>query len=290
MSSRQVWYVKSNGEIRGPWPAGLISRYVLLGRVRKEDEVSHDAKHWRALAEVPELIPRLLRADPGDPHVRERLSAARRWADERLIERRLHRAEERERNDRRAAEDETVVGSRKDRAQARRALPAREKRQFIFVASLCLASVAVLLAVYRPPSQAFQPACGATPHPQVNWNNCALEGARLAQADLARASLNSANLVGASLPGSSLTKADASFANFSLADLSRADLRDAKLVGAIMRNARLNEARLQNANLSYANLTGADVTLAKFDGAKLDHAIWVDGGLCAAGSTGRCQR
>lgn len=289
MTARQAWYVRSKGEVRGPYPAGLISRHVLLGRIRKEDDVSHDGQHWRPLADVPELIPRLLQADPADPHVRERLSAARRWADERVVERRAHERAGDEHGDRRALEDESLVLARTRRGRLRGAY-APGNRNLIFVVSLCLAFIAAMVVLYRPPVAMTKPNCAAFPQPGVNWNNCPLAGARLSGVDLMRATLNSADLTGASLPRAQLAKADASFANFSLADLTAADLRGAKLVGAMLRNARLTGAQMQNADLSYANLTGADLAQAKLDGARLDHAIWVDGSTCAQGSVGKCER
>ena len=78
-----MWYLRKNGEVKGPYPAGLISRYILLGRINDGDEVSGDGEEWLVIRDIPELIPDVMKGDASDPLVQERLQAARRWADER---------------------------------------------------------------------------------------------------------------------------------------------------------------------------------------------------------------
>ena len=34
------WFTRREGVIRGPFPAGEITRYILLGRIRLDDELS----------------------------------------------------------------------------------------------------------------------------------------------------------------------------------------------------------------------------------------------------------
>src|SRR3569832_663567 len=96
MPSIHVWYVRRKGEVKGPYPAGLITRYILLGRIREDDELSPDGSVWTLVQEHRELIPDVIKAAATDPAAQQRLDAARRWADERNTQRRgdAHDAEE----------------------------------------------------------------------------------------------------------------------------------------------------------------------------------------------------
>ena len=83
MAPKPSWYIHRNGKVEGPYPAGLVSRYILLGRLEESDRISPDGQEWVSVKDVPELIPKILNGDMNDPYVRDRLLAARRWADER---------------------------------------------------------------------------------------------------------------------------------------------------------------------------------------------------------------
>src|SRR3569623_396783 len=85
MAGLNVWYVRRGDEVKGPYPSGLITRYVLLGRVRADDEVSMDGATWGLVSDHPDLIPSVMKNPDAAP---QRLEAARRWADERDGERR----------------------------------------------------------------------------------------------------------------------------------------------------------------------------------------------------------
>jgi hypothetical protein len=115
----------------------------------------------------------------------------------------------------------------------------------------------------------MQPQCQQAAVPRINWSGCIKRGIRLRGADLS---------------GSDLTYAD-----FSLADLSGSRMRQARLVGAKLRGADLNHADLDGADLSYADLGDANLASARLAGTVLDHAIWIDGRECAAGSLGQCR-
>jgi len=299
MDLKRLYYVKRGEQITGPYPLGLIQRYILIGRITATDEISIDRKEWKTLDFLTELMPTVLTEDPGDEAVKERLQRARRWADERsgIDRRQTQTAEEtdfwerRRSGERRAPEDEDVVRARLQRQQmvqeARRA-----GRENMFTArvvawSLLLVVCAYLL-FYRPVPESAGANCNASARPQINWNNCQLEGVSLPGVDLRKASLKNTNFSGASLSGGRLGDADLSYAVLSITDLSSADLSGAKLLGASFRNADLRGARLDNADLSYADLTGAVLTGASLIGAKLDHAIWVDHHPCLAGSIGGC--
>jgi hypothetical protein len=40
-----AWYTRREGIVRGPFEPGHITRYILLGRIRLDDELSH--VQWR---------------------------------------------------------------------------------------------------------------------------------------------------------------------------------------------------------------------------------------------------
>jgi len=144
------------------------------------------------------------------------------------------------------------------------------------------------LELSAPPADTG-PQCHLGPHPGVNWSNCDLEALDLGRADLAGASLRNARLRGSKLIGARLTEADLAYAELSETDLGYADLRRANLLGANLERAHLAYADLREANLAYADLARAVLGGARLEGAQLDHAIWLDGRVCAAGSVGKCR-
>ena len=83
MTNNQLWYTRREKEIRGPFPAGLITRYILLGRIREDDELSVDQLSWQLVSDNPELIPEELKLDLGVPENQEKLRVARMREDER---------------------------------------------------------------------------------------------------------------------------------------------------------------------------------------------------------------
>jgi len=83
MPNKQLWYTRRDKEIRGPFPAPLVTRYILLGRVREEDELSTDQISWQPVSGLPELIPEELKVDLSIPDNVERLRMARMREDER---------------------------------------------------------------------------------------------------------------------------------------------------------------------------------------------------------------
>lgn len=83
MTNNQLWYTRREKEIRGPFPAGLITRYILLGRIREDDQLSVDQLSWQLVNEVSELIPEELKLDLSLPENLEKLRIARLREDER---------------------------------------------------------------------------------------------------------------------------------------------------------------------------------------------------------------
>lgn len=51
------WYVQHGSRLQGPYSAQDIGRYLLLGRIRRQDRVSRDGELWEPVTQVPELVP-----------------------------------------------------------------------------------------------------------------------------------------------------------------------------------------------------------------------------------------
>lgn len=298
MQNQLLWYIRRDNDIKGPFPSGLVSRYILLGRVLLTDEASVDQEIWWLVKDLPELIPQVIRGTFSDSAAQERLSAAKRWADERLArDRRADQLPDQEIQSRRAgerrqSEPAEVVQHRvakTNRTPMLNAPPLRSPNKAIMAV---LGGAALLLAAFvfmpRQESQNDIRDCLSPAQPKVEWGACKMEGAQLDGANLAGAKLRETNLSGATLQEANMKQADASYALLSLARLRSADLSGATMLGTSLRGADLVNANLQGADLSYADFSGADLTGANLDGAKLDHAIWVDKSTCAPGSVGRC--
>ncbi|MDX1251036.1 MAG: pentapeptide repeat-containing protein [Gammaproteobacteria bacterium] len=295
MQNQKNWYTRRGDQVRGPFPAGLISRYILLGRIRLDDELSVDRETWRPVSEIEELIPGVLKADANDPRAQERLKAARRWADERLKDRRGERGGEtpaagsrRRASDRRQPESSEVLHHRTVKSSRALGGFSSPAKWGVAVVGGIAVFVAALMLFSEPASHAGKWDCNAPPQPGVNWNDCQMPNARLDKLDLTGATLRNTNLQGASLRESKLRDSDLSFANLSSANLANAHFNGATILGANFRGADLSNADLSGADLSYADFSGADLTGANFSGARLDNAIWTDRSLCAKGSLGRC--
>ena len=292
-----MWYLRKNGEVRGPYPAGLISRYVLLGRVSDSDEVSSDGEEWIFISDLPELIPNVMKGDASDPLVQERLQAARRWADERGIDRRGERGkhgasqQNRRGSDRREEEQSPVIEHRYRRTERDQAFFADSQGRWtmLMITGTIAVVAGIFLLLYKPPPPQLGADCSSPAAPKVNWSNCVLDGAHLGGLNLSGATLYSASLTAADLRKVKLEHGDLSYAALSIAKLEDADLRGAVLTGAKLRQAKLNNAHLDNADLSYADLTGADLSGVKMHNTKLGNAIWTDGRRCLPGSVDVCQ-
>ncbi len=301
MQAKRLWYTRRGGQVRGPFPTGLVSRYILLGRVHEGDELSVDMEEWQPLSAFPQLLPSVLRG-PGqqaDEDERlQRLKDARRWEDERSgMERRDREgvaeefARQRRRfSDRRQPEPVELIQHRLTKVHLRSATAPRRERYLpqLLIALVLLGGVG-LLAYYYPNSNIKSASdCQAAPHPGVNWSNCALEGVELVGQDLRGAILRNANLSGANLRQTQMPGNDLSYSNLNSSDLSNAELSRANMKGVNLRNANLTNAHLSGADLSYADLTGANLEGVDLSAANLENAIWPDQTLCGPGSIGQC--
>lgn len=292
----QIWYTRKRGEVKGPFPTGMVRRFVLLGRLDEQSEVSPDGENWYRLGNVERLIPDEVK-HLDTPEGYERWLRARLREDEREHDRRRDSEQaSRERrggSDRRSPEPERLVARRHARERQKREL-APQRKMLVPWSALGVVLVALLLAgVYAgmssPDARAPVRTCGAAPMPDVDWANCSLEGVQLEGAALNGARIDNADLHGAALRGADLRRSNLAYSNLGTADLRYADLSEAILLGTGLRSADLSNAVLRSADLSYADLRGARIVGAELQGARLDKAIWVDGRVCASGSLGRCR-
>ncbi len=280
----QNWYVRSKGKVTGPFPAGLVGRYILLGRIKFDDEVSADREQWQPVKRVHHLIPDAIKdvaRNPDDEEARERLKAARRWADERL--------ESAAKGDSRGVEDDAEMHHRMIMA-SRTHERKRQNRVLQYLLAITLAVVVVGGVLLIPRGDEFaEPQCDAPAAPGVNWSNCLMQGSRLANSNLEGAVLRNTNLSRSVLRAARLVSSDLAYANLSASMLRGADLSKALMKGANLRSADLSRANLSGVDLSYADLSGADLKGTIMKGAKLDNAIWGPDFICLPGSVGECR-
>lgn len=286
-----LWYVRNENKVIGPFPTGQIQQAILLGRISAQAEVSQDKEEWRPLRLCPQLIPDVLKGDVNDEHVRERLAAARRWADERRYERRVGDDDPaRKGPGRRLQESYVTLGYRDHRESVARTLqPARERVVAVMLFVVILLGAGGYAAFHWVPQQPSTPQCNAKAAPGINWRECNKTGMQLLNTDLSHAELNSTNLQGANLFGSQFRQADVSYADLSNSNLSFTDFQHARLKGANLRAADLSQADFSGADLSYADLQDAKLVDTDFGKANLSHAIWINGQTCLAESIGVCR-
>lgn len=292
-----LWYTRRYGRVRGPFPQQQITHYILLGRIRADDELSTDQENWVLVESLPHLIPEVMKniASEEDRH---RLHLARLRADERRggdrrTERMENAAEEcRREGDRRQEEDSAILRHRElrrsllDAARTERPTPCGPMCRRLLVAVILLA---ILFVVFTPDAPVSNVDCDAAPAPAVNWSNCRSPGLIAEHADLSGAQARNMDLTGARLVGVLLPRSDLAYSLLNLADLRRADLSNARLIGAGLRGADLRGVRFTGADLSYADLREARLDGADLTGARLDNSIWSDGRTCRPGSVGVCR-
>lgn len=270
MEIYRLWYLKQGDKVSGPFPESLICRFIILGRISEQDEVSQDGSYWQLADDVPELaagVRNMLQLKGGakeaDPEwTEERAKAVLRWLDDRKSP------------DPRTAKPVVVLPEGQDNRAGhdRRQTPEtmeqhayREWRGefdtwlrqhgqrygFVWLSIGIFIGVAVLFLLFYQPVTPIKVGlqikasdCEAPASKGVNWSGCMKDDTLLVGADL-----NGAELVGTSFKGTNLSHAD-------------------------LRRANLTQARLEGTNLT---------------GAQLGEAVWTDGRVCAADSIGRCK-
>lgn len=296
LTDSQIWYTRKRGDTKGPFPTGMVRRFVLLGRLDQDSEVSPDGRVWLRLGDVARLVPEEVK-HLDTPEGLEKLLLARLREDERRRDRRLEsdgaHTERRRGPDRRSPEPELLVARRHAREKAWQAAGSSAPRIRPWtVVGLLLAGL-LIAGIYAGLSSPDQPLpvrnCDAPAAPGVDWGNCSMEGVALDGAALGGARVDNADLHGARLRGADLSGANLAYSNLGTADLRYADLSKAILLGTGLRSADLGNAILENADLAYADLRGANLGGARLQGARLGQAIWIDGRVCASDSVGECR-
>ena len=89
------WYSRRQGVTRGPFSAGDITRYLLLGRIRLDDELSIDKTLWSSASQFSEMLPlEISNLSSWDDY--QNLVEARMQVDERKSERRCQHCSQRD--------------------------------------------------------------------------------------------------------------------------------------------------------------------------------------------------
>ncbi|MDH5360465.1 MAG: pentapeptide repeat-containing protein [Gammaproteobacteria bacterium] len=281
-----LFYTRRDNEVHGPFPAGQITRYLLLGRVKLSDEISEDHESWQIITNWPELIPDVMHLDMSIAENREKLEAAKRWADER----RLHRSGEPDISERRTPEQEELLVYRETREKVLVSPKQKLRGSVLLMFTLLVVTVVVWTAIRLTPEQSLLISdCSTSAAPGIIWNNCVLDGKQLSGQDLSGARIHNASLVSVVAESTNFQNSELQYSKLNLALLKSANLEGANLVGVSLRDTDLQGANLRGADLSYADLTDANLQGANLSGAKLDQTRWVDGTLCAQGSVGQCN-
>lgn len=268
MEIYRLWYLRRRGEVVGPFPEKLVCRFIVLGRVCEQDEVSLDGMRWVSVEEVPELaqgVQDLLTvrntADADSEWSEERAKAILRWLDDRKSPDPRTQGGGIPRNrDKRSGRDRREVPETLEQHAYRQwrgefELWMRSQHQrygFVWRLGAAFAFIALLFVLLNRPVNPIKVGL------QVRPVDCELPAAK--GVDWSGCVKDDILLVGA-------------------------DLRDAKLIGTRLRNANLTHADLRHANLAQADLSGA-----RLEGARLEEATWTDGRTCGRGSVGRCMQ
>ena len=82
------WYMRRQGTVRGPFCAQQITRYILLGRIGLQDELSSDLQTWRRVNSFTDVLPPEF-ADLSNWNNYQQLVVSRMLLDERKHQRRI---------------------------------------------------------------------------------------------------------------------------------------------------------------------------------------------------------
>ncbi len=292
MSERRLWFVRRNGEIKGPFLSAQITRNILLGRLHPDDELSPDEQNWRKVSKHRELYPEVMLEMPVD---KDKLEVTKIQVDERVSEKRQQKEnmanERRQTRERRGTESEVMLVHRENRKSLSESYKNKFKRPKLPTFSIALLVIVIVVFgfVLKPQKQNELVDCSLPASVGVNWHHCHFinlnaENQNLESAILTDAILNESNLLGANLSGS-----DMAYAEIQSSDLSYANLEGVRLIGANLKQTDLRYANLEDADLSYADLSGAMLAGANMNNTRFDNTIWTDGKLCKKGSVGSCQ-
>ncbi len=287
---QSIWYVRHEGQVFGPFPPQQIEEALKTGEIRPESEVSLNAVDWLSIADSgqfdiavnPDII---AVSDDSVSWHDQRRQARKRWLQEGAS------VTEVARDPLQDAADRSSVERNHIRTQAL-VNEAKNERRSPWIGMLALALIAgvgftIWLGQGAKPIQAGISQtvnCAEPLRDGVNWSGCGKPGYAQPNAKARNAVMNKVRLDDARLKG-----ADLAYASLQSASLRNAELVGVNLTGADLTHADLSGADLSGADLRYAVLTKANLTGVRFAATLLDKATWVDGRVCAAGSTDVCR-
>lgn len=271
----QLWYLKVKGLVKGPYATGFISKNILLGRIHPSDLLSQDKELWRKASSIREVMPDVIKYR-NEPNYKERLRAARRWADERETVREVDRN-----------------GQKKIYEPRKKVTHLRIKTTGILGIITIVAIISVFIFTmfkFTPDDPLAKINCSAQVKDKIIFDGCHLQRKNFNNKSLKGSSFKNTLLQNTQFKQSSLQNSNFDYANLSHADLSQANFTRASLRAADLRGAVLNAAIFTKADLSYADLTGAKAVKIKLTGTILSNTIWFDGRVCRNESVGQCLR
>ncbi len=269
----QLWYLKVKGQVKGPFATGLISKNILLGRIHPNDLLSQDKEIWRKASSVREVMPDVIK-HRNEPNYKERLKAARRWADEREQVREVG-----------------ADGKAKIFATRKKITHLRIKTLgFIGILSFVaiISGLVITLFLFTPEDPLAKIDCNATQGEGRIFDGCHLQRKNFTKKSLKNSSFKNTLLQNTQFSYAILQNSNFDYANLSHATLSHANFTQASLRAVDLRSALLYKTNFSNADLSYADLTGAKVSKINLTGAILNNTVWFDGNICNKASIGKC--
>ncbi len=270
MHNSNLWYWKQNGKVTGPFPAGQIHEYILLKRIHPNDLVSQDKETWCRVVSIPELLPDILKHKK-DENFKDRLQAAKRWADDRNTDR---------------------LSVNKEGKEIHHTNTHVNIKTFGWGSAVILfVLIALIIAgsfYFMPQKSMMAFNCQHDTDGGLNYDNCKKNGEDFSAKNLQNASFNNAELSNTNFHASKLSHTLFKYAELIGADLSRAKLDHADLTGANLSGAKLDRTDFSFANLSYADLSKAKAKNIKLKQTQLSKTIWFNGQVCAQGSIGKC--
>ncbi len=271
----QLWYLKANGRVKGPFATGLISKNILLGRIHSNDLLSQDKEVWRKASSINEVMPEVIK-HRNEANYKERLKAARRWADEREQMREVD-----------AEGNEKIYVPRKKSTHLQ-----IKTTGILGILSLIIVFLGLITAlfIYTPDDPLAKIDCSALAADGIVFDGCHLQRKNFSKQSLKGSSFKNTLLQSANFKASKLQESQMDYANLSHANLSGANFTGASLRAVDLRGTVLKETIFTNADLSYADLTGAKASKIKLTGTRLSNTIWFNGRVCHMESIGRCLK
>jgi len=283
-STKGRWYIKQESKIQGPFPNKLIGSYLILGRINLDTLVSQDQRNWSPVSHFPAMVPEVV-TEAGSKQGDRALMLARIREDERSS---ITESDEPVDN-RREDEEQLMQLHRQVRDDVLKGHQSKPQKRLIYlgVSGVLLFSL-IGFYISQKGDEIKLADCNARAVAGINWSGCNKQGENLRNRNLQRVNFRGAKLQTADLSAAQLQGADLAYADLSRSTLISAQLQNSNLKGANLRQAKLQNADLFSADLSYAELVGSQLQGANLKQAIFDHAIWVNGQKCLAGSVGAC--